>query len=625
MSNSFSMPFRPNFEASSALGWVAAIIALVVSGLVFKLPTSYIVTIAVVCTTALAIRGYAAYRLAKFFVDLAGEPFQKITFEELDEITKGREQEFWLGKGFTWTPEHTRYSVELLQRDFQQVLPPAWFSKMLGKAVSSPEFVGQPWIHGVGAATERDIRVAMKHLEGNTCVVGMPGSGKTTLYRLHAYQVVKRGDCLIVLDPKNDRELKNAIQEACVRAGRPDRFIAFDPAHPQSSVRYDALANWSRETEPASRITDVVTAMTGGADSFTSYSWSVLQSLADGMIYVGKRPTLKLFRALIENGPEQLMEEVLGKFFAEYYGTNWMSRCSAYIELARTGKIKTQINGSPELIGMVQAYKLVPIAERPTQLNGLLDTVEHNREHLGKMLTTLKPALTALTSGDLGALLSPDASDADDLRPIFDSAKIVEGGYVAYIGLDSLTDDKVAAAMATLILADFKAVAGNRYNYADKDTLRSRIELIIDEANEIMGGASLVQLLNKSRGSGMRIWISMQSFADIVTKMGSAHHMEQVLDNTVNMIALRTKGNTTTKEVVRMLGRTSIAQTSQSINAGTRSDDAGLHITGGEGKSTSQKETQLFPEELLSRLPNFEYVAALAGGNVVKGRFPLLM
>jgi conjugal transfer pilus assembly protein TraD len=273
---------------------------------------------------------------------------------------------------------------------------------------------------------------------------------------------------------------------------------------------------------------------------------------------------------------------------------------------------------------MVNVYKTIPLAERLEALNGLLDTVEHNREHLGKMLTTLKPALTTLTAGDLGALLSPDASDPDDKRPIFDSAKIVEGGYVAYIGLDALTDDKTASALATLLLSDMKSVASRRYNYADKNTLKSRIELIIDESSEVFN-VPLIQLLNKARGSGMRIWIAMQSFADLINKLGSKAYMEQALDNTNNLIALRTKGDTTTKEIVRMLGKTSIEQTTKSLNAGTRSDDAGLHITGGEGKSTSLKEVQLFPEELLSRLPNFEYIAVLAGGNVIKGRFPILM
>ena len=624
MSKAFQMPFRPNFEARSAIGWLVAILSLIASGLVLQLPVAYIAAISFICLLGLAMRTYSAYCLAEFFLDLAGEPFEKITFRELDTHTRGREDQLWLGKGFSWNPQHTKYALEILQRDFKQVLPPEWFSKFLGKAVASQEFVGQPWIHGVGSSEEKDIWVPMKHLEGNTTVVGMPGAGKTTLYRLHAYQVVKRGDCLIVFDPKNDRELKDAIFESCARAGKPEKFIAFDPAHPMSSFRYDALANWSRETEPASRIADVVTSMTGGADGFTSYGQSVLQALADGMIYVGRRPTLKLFRSLIEGGPDQLMEEALIKFFLERFGTQWMTKCISQIELARTGKIKTQINGSAELIGMVNVYKTIPLAERLEALNGLLDTVEHNREHLGKMLTTLKPALTTLTAGDLGALLSPDASDPDDKRPIFDSAKIVEGGYVAYIGLDALTDDKTASALATLLLSDMKSVASRRYNYADKNTLKSRIELIIDESSEVFN-VPLIQLLNKARGSGMRIWIAMQSFADLINKLGSKAYMEQALDNTNNLIALRTKGDTTTKEIVRMLGKTSIEQTTKSLNAGTRSDDAGLHITGGEGKSTSLKEVQLFPEELLSRLPNFEYIAVLAGGNVIKGRFPILM
>ncbi len=623
MPTKFSMPFRPNYEARAAVGWLTAISGMVVAGIILKLPFMFVFAVALLAILILTIRGWQAYKLWEFFLNLAGNPFQTITFDALDAKIKDAKDELWLGTGFNWTPKHTGLSMELLERDFREVAPPKWVARWMGKAISNREFVGQPWIHGIGSSEEKDVNVPLKFMEGNTTLVGMPGSGKTTLYRLLAFQAVRRGDCLIVCDPKNDRELENAIREACERAGKPEKFISFNPAHPTRSIRYDALANWSRTTEPASRITDVVTSMSGSADGFTAFAWSVLQSLADGLIYCDRRPTLKLFRALIDNGPDQLMEEAMKRFFLTAFGAEWPQKVAPFIRAAKESKTKSAISGSPELIGMVNAYKNIPMSERPSELNGLLDTVEHNREHLGKMLTSLKPALTALTSGDLGGLLSPDAADINDLRPIFDSAKIIEGGYVMYCGFDALTDGGIASALATLILSDFKSVAGSRYNYGSRETLSQRIEIIIDECAAIIN-IPLIDLLSKGRGSGMRIMIAMQSFADLITKLGSTAYMEMVLDNTVNLIALRSKGDTTGKQITRIIGKTRIEQVKGGMSSGTRSDDAGLHISGSESRSIDKQEVALFPEELLSRLPNFEYIAVLAGGNVVKGRFPIL-
>jgi len=621
----YQMPFRPNFEASAAAGWGIGIGVMVLFGAIFQLPIVYVVVIATITALALVWRLRQALKLWKFILSLGGEQFKTITFEDMEKKAGGINGELWLGRGFEWTSRHAELASEVLQRDFKEVQPPPWVARMLGKASASRGFVGMPWIHGIGASEERDITVPLKFMEGNTALVGAPGSGKTTLYRLKVFQAALRGDTVIVLDPKNDRDLRNAMQEAAIRAGAGDRFIAFDPAHPSTSIRYDAMANWSRDTEPAKRVTDVVVSFSGGADNFTSYTWSVLQSFTDALLFVGRRPSLKMFRAIVEGGPETLMEEVLRKFFQERYGPSYMQYLAEDIRVAASSKKRDSGTLPATLGGMIQHYKTLPFEERDKQgVNGLLETVEHNREHLGKMLTSLKPALIALTAGDLGDLLSPDPMNLDDTRPIFDSGKITNGRYICYIGLDSMTDDMVATAISTLILADIKAVAGARYNYADREELAKRTEMIIDEASEIIS-LPLVSLLNKARGAGLRITIGMQSFADIITKLGSSAYMEQLLDSTQNLIALRTKGDTTTKQIVRMIGKTKITEVKRSSSAGSRSDDAGLHITGSEGAGTSKKEVPLFPEELVARLPNFEYIAYFAGGTVIKGKFPILM
>ncbi|MCV5216354.1 conjugal transfer protein, partial [Escherichia coli] len=80
-------------------------------------------------------------------------------------------------------------------------------------------------------------------------------------------------------------------------------------------------------------------------------------------------------------------------------------------------------------------------------------------------------------------LLSPDSSDLSDERQITDSAKIINNAQVAYLGLDSLTDNMVGSAMGSIFLSDLTAVAGDRYNYGVNNR---PVNIFVDEAAEVI-------------------------------------------------------------------------------------------------------------------------------------------
>jgi len=130
-----------------------------------------------------------------------------------------------------------------------------------------------------------------------------------------------------------------------------------------------------------------------------------------------------------------------------------------------------------------------------------------------------------LTSGHLGRLLSPNEADHDDPRHITDTARIIRYGQVAYIGLDSLSDAMVGAALGSILLADLTAVAGDRYNYGVG--LRP-VNIFIDEAPEVLNDP-LIQLLNKGAGANLRLALATQTFGDIVARTGSEAKARMVL------------------------------------------------------------------------------------------------
>lgn len=615
----YEMPWRPTYEVYAAVGWTASTIVMAAIAVFTNLPSAplwYMATLSLI----LAVHMWnETFGLWSFKISLAGRPFSFISPANIIRLMRKKKDMLWLGYGFDWTPVHTQRATEIRKREITDLLPPVWFLKLKGLNPSTSNFVGEPWIHGL-EPEEQNIYVPLSALEGHTLVFGTTGAGKTRLYETMIFQSVMRRNVVFVLDPKGDKELKEVVKRACVRAGRPDAFLFFHPAFPSECIRMDPLKNWNRETEPASRIAGLLPSE-GGGDTFVQFSWRVVNQICQGLIYVEDRPNLIKLRKFIESGPDSLMERVLETFFKRHI-QNWQVDSAAYIQKARSGKIPNKLgaSASAELLGYIAFYKAeVPEDVKSDVVDGLLAVTEHSRDHMSKMITSLVPLLTMLTSGDLGKLLSPDTLDIDDKRPIFDTDRMITGRHVVYIGLDSLSDATVGSAIASIVLSELASVAGARYNYGQPDDVK--IDIYVDEAAECVN-QPLIQILNKGRGAGFIATLAAQTLPDFIVKMGNEPKARQILGNCNNLIALRTKDRQTQDFIVETFGETYIQKVSTSRGSGARSDDGGIMITGNVSDSISEEKTKVFPPELLGMLPNLQYMAFVAGGRLIKGRLP---
>jgi conjugal transfer pilus assembly protein TraD len=87
---------------------------------------------------------------------------------------------------------------------------------------------------------------------------------------------------------------------------------------------------------------------------------------------------------------------------------------------------------------------------------------------------------------------------------------------------------------------------------------------------------------------------------------------------------LRIKDGETQKFVIETFGKTYIQTIGQNMGSSANSADNVTHFQGSQGQSLTLSETDLFPQHLLGQLPNFHFIAAISGGRLVKGRFPVL-
>ena len=594
----FEVPWRPNFEARMALVWALGSALILLVSHIVPMFSQFAALLAIGCALAAAYRGYHAYKrlIDASRLKLFGKEF--ISLPELGKYARqsAKQKSFWLGKGFPWTDIeatklHTLISLGVV--------------RTIGKVAQHTD--GAYWIHGL--APENDLYSELSHLVGHTLIVGTTRVGKTRLFDLLIAQAIFRGETVIIIDPKGDHALARNARAACEACGAGDRFVYFHPAHPDRSACIDPLRNWNRKTELASRVAALIPSETG-ADPFTAFGWKVLNDITNGMIATGHRPNLVQLRRYVEGGPENLLQRALKIHFTSHV-KDWESRASSYIR-----RNKDRI-----LEAYIAFYKEIAIHEaQSVDLDGLISTYEHNRDHFQKMVASLIPILSMLTSDPLVELLSPDFEPGHE-RLVTDMSKIIRGNKVVYIGLDSLADSTVGSAIGSIMLADLAAVAGDRFNYGI-DTL-SPVNLFIDEAAEVLNQPA-IQLMNKGGGADFRVTIATQTFADFASRLGDENKARQVLANTNNKIALRVLDSETQKYIAE--GMPQIKARSMALKYG-HNVDTHIHdeYTASYQEQIMEEDAELFPAAMLGELPPLHFIARLSGGRTLKGRIPILL
>lgn len=602
----YEMPWRENFEKKAVAGWAVAAAASFATSAISSVPAGPFYWMAGICGVMALGRMPAARRLHNLQKNLSGRPLEFITLDKLKKKIPSDSGNVWLGSGYVWENRHAQRVYEILKRDWSSVTRPA------KKKEGEEDPIGQPWIHGV-EPKEGPVLQPLKHLEGHMLCVGTTGAGKTRLFDILVTQAILRGESVIIIDPKGDRELRDNARRACRSVGKEDQFLCFHPAFPRESVCIDPLANYTRVTELASRLAALIPSE-GGGDPFKSFGWQALNNICQGLELIHSSPTLTLIRRSLEGGTAGLVIDSV-KAYADSLNGNYESTMRRYIDKAK-GPQKEKV-----AFMMMRFYYEELQPEYPSsELEGLLSMFQHDSTHFAKMVASLLPIMNMLTSGELGKLLSTKKDDPDETRKVIDTKQIINSGSVVYIGLDSLTDGMVGSAIGSLFLSDLTAVAGDRYNFGADNR---PVSIFVDEAAEVINDP-FIQLLNKGRGAGLRLMVATQTFADFAARMGSKDKALQVLGNINNLISLRVIDTETQAYVTENLPKTRLKYVMRTQGQNTHGEQPIFH-GGNQGERLMEEEGELFPAQLLGMLPNLEYIAKISGGKVVKGRLPILI
>ena len=635
---SYEMPWRPNYEAMRAGVWMATAACYLAacawdhSGVFFWL--------GIVCLCFSLASLPAARRIHERQQRLNGF---SVLFRDIKDIEKlalddQHRGSMWLGTGFEWTNREAQYLSQLAQIDQsklkEMIETNARQRELIDNVFSGRAFrhpiktlhayfdpspvvaknIGQPWIHGLGSEN-KDLWQPLEHVNGHTMIFGTTGSGKTRCFDLIISQAIMRKEAVIIIDPKGDIDMENNAREACEALGRGDAFVYFHVGRPALSTRINPLANWANPEEVASRVAALLP-QTPGSEPFVAFSWQAINTITQGLILCSQTPTLVNLRSYLEGGIDNLVAKTIIAWMKKALGSDMADKVVKRLTNSGTEPMDKTLSR------LITYYRTKLQDTNPSsEVEGLISMVEHDREHFSKMIASLLPVLSKLTSGALGHLLSPRGEEDVADSGMRDMAEIIANKSVLYVGLDTLTSQEVGSAVGSLMLADLTAVAGARAKYPESE--QGYVNVFVDEANEVANGP-FTQLLNKGRSPKFRMFVATQTFSDFAVRLGSTHEAYKVLGNLNNLIAFRSFDPETQKHICERMPETKVKelQHDQSQATGTREP---ILISGGLRESLKLEKTELFPPAFLGYLPNLEYIGIISGGNVIKGRIPILV
>jgi conjugal transfer pilus assembly protein TraD len=200
-----------------------------------------------------------------------------------------------------------------------------------------------------------------------------------------------------------------------------------------------------------------------------------------------------------------------------------------------------------------------------------------------------------------------------------DLASLIRANSVVSIGLDSLANKTISSAVGSMLLSDLTSVAAAFYNYGGNH----KVFLIVDEAAEVVNDP-YIQMLNKSAGAGFINLAAIQTIPDLAARFESMDKARQMLGNYNNLVSMRIKDRVTQDFVTETFGQTYV-YTQQKIHATSSStENAITHFTGSVQERVTEALEDVLPPEVLGQLPNWQYIAMVSGGRLIKGRLPII-
>ncbi len=560
----------------------------------------------------------------------------------------------FLGKGFLWQQQHTQRLRDTLSPKVRQYIDQSTLYKLArhteirwehqssmlqfityltrqntwwNPVSPLPPVGGKPQIHAV-EMKEQNVTMDLRERVGHTLVLGTTRVGKTRLAEILITQDIARGDTVIVFDPKGDADLMKRIVAEAKRAGRSDELYVFHLGYPEISCRYNAIGNFSRITEIATRLTNALPSE-GNSAAFREFAWRFTNMISIALVKMGKRPDYRQITRYITN-IEPLLTEYYRQWLPDVAPIDWEKQVQKIAANINERDLPFALKGRPhEVIALVRYVKENGFYDAVA--DGLRSAFEYDKTYFDKIVASLLPLMEKLISGKTAELISPDYTDMDDTRAIIDWRQIIRRKGIVYVGLDALSDMAVASAVGNSMFADLVSVSGEIYKHgtdygmpeAEKTEEIPIISLHADEFNELIGD-EFIPLLNKSGGSGFQVTAYTQTWSDVEARIGNKAKAGQIAGNFNTLIMLRVKELATAEMLTNQVDSCEVTTIMEVSGVNDSADpSSSVDFTSKNEDRISVTEMPMISPATVMALPKGQAFALLEGGNLWKIRMPL--
>jgi conjugal transfer pilus assembly protein TraD len=558
------------------------------------------------------------------------------------------ERYLFLGLGFRWDRRHSQRLHDTRRPEYRQMLEPGalyraarrlerkvegtpfdwlgWITRQeawWNPVTPLPPVGGDPAIHGV-EPEEEEVWMDLAERVGHMLVLGTTRVGKTRLAEILITQDIRRGDVVIVFDPKGDADLLKRMYAEAKRADREDEFYFFHLGYPELSARYNPVGSFSRVTEVATRITNQLPKEGEGAN-FAQFVWGFVNAMSKAMTALGRTPSYQdIYR--YANDIEPLVLDYCQFWLdREPRAAGWREEIET-MEVDPKSLDKAMKNRAMEVVKLLAYIREKDLYDDTA--GSLMKVISYEQSYYNKLIASLIPLLEKLTTGKVAELVSPDMSRLDDRRPVFDWMGVINRGGIVYVGLDALTDYEVAGAVGNSMFSDLTSTAGRIYKHGETygqsgQAAKRRISIHADEFNELIGD-EFIPLLNKAGGAGYQVAVYTQTWSDVEARIGSRAKAMQIGGNLNTLIMLRVKNTDTAKILTDQLDEVELVTTMSASQASDSNNplDFSDFTSRNEDRISTRLSPMIGPADLV-RLPKGQAFALIEGGKLYKLRMPL--
>lgn len=345
----------------------------------------------------------------------------------------------------------------------------------------------------------------------HTFVFGSTGVGKTRLLEGLMEQDIRKGQSVVIIDPKGDIGLFSKMVALAKECGREKDVMFVSSIFPDYSLKINPLSNYFMDEE-------VIANIVSGVPSQDEFFLKVAQETTTAIV-----KALILLRKINNNDEPITFEEIAKK--AHYRGIE---------------SLKDEIDSA------VEYNESESIASDLIRIQSLLEQImSSNQDYFSKVTTTLRTTLSEMSVGNIGKIIGNVKSNKFIDRLEEDKPVLL------FVMTGSMLTRQSSGILSKVIISMIQCCVGKIISSGKSFT--HRLNLYIDEAaSSVYRGIEV--LFAQGRSSNLNITGLTQSLADMVAEIGK-ERADKIFDLTNTKIIMRINEQKSAELISEMGGK----------------------------------------------------------------------